>query len=112
MNEQTRKYRIRDWRAHNAALVERGSLTVWFDENAVARWYETKRTGRRGAPRRYSDIAVQCGLVPGYVTQSDGQDVYAVSNSSWSTMMDRVDAGQAPAEAQQAFMEDLRSVFV
>ena len=63
MNEQTRKYRIRDWRAHNAALVERGSLTVWFDENAVARWDETKRTGRRGAPRRYSDIAVQCGLV-------------------------------------------------
>ena len=50
--------------------------------------------------------AVQCGLVPGYVTQSDGQDVYAVSNSSWSTMMDRVDAGQAPAEAQQAATTD------
>lgn len=42
--------------------------------------------------------SVTGALVPGYVTQSDGQDVYAVSNSSWSEMMDRVDSGQEPAE--------------
>lgn len=29
-----------------------------------------------------------------------------MSNSLWSTMMDRVDAGQAPAEAQQAATTD------
>lgn len=52
-----------NWRAYNAALVARGSLTVWFDEAAVAGWYETARTGRRGAPRRYADVALQCGLV-------------------------------------------------
>jgi hypothetical protein len=63
MNEQKRKYRIRNWRTYNAALVARGSLTVWFDEAAAAGWYETARTGRRGAPRRYADLAVQCGLV-------------------------------------------------
>ena len=28
-----------------------------------AQWYETAQSGRRGAPRRYSDMAVQCGLV-------------------------------------------------
>lgn len=63
MNEQKRKYRVTNWRAYNAALVARGSLTVWFDEAAVAGWYETERTGRRGAPRRYAAVAVQCGLV-------------------------------------------------
>lgn len=63
MNEQKRKYRVTNWRAYNAALVARGSLTVWFDEAAVAGWYETERTGRRGAPRRYAEVAVQCGLV-------------------------------------------------
>ncbi len=63
MNEQKRKYRVTNWRAYNAALVARGSLTVWFDEAAVAGWYETDRTGRRGAPRRYADVAIQCGLV-------------------------------------------------
>lgn len=29
----------------------------------MAGWYETGRTGRRGAPRRYADVAIQCGLV-------------------------------------------------
>lgn len=38
-------------------------MTVWFDDTHRARWYETVQSGRRGAPRRYSDVAVQCGLV-------------------------------------------------
>ena len=63
MSEHKHKYRIRNWRAYDAALVERGSLTVWFDEAHRGRWYETERSGQRGAPRRYSDLAVQCGLV-------------------------------------------------
>ena len=63
MRKQKQKYRIRNWRAYNAALVERGSLTVWFEDSHRAQWYETARSGRRGAPRRYSDIAIQCGLV-------------------------------------------------
>ena len=63
MSKHKHRYRIRNWRAYNAALVERGSLTVWFDEAHRARWYETERSGKRGAPRRYSDLAVQCGLV-------------------------------------------------
>ena len=50
--------------------------------------------------------SVTGALVPGYVTQSDGQDVYAVSNSSWSEMMDRVDSGQEPAEQTQAATTD------
>ena len=36
MNEQKRKYRVTNGRAYNAALVAWGSLTVWFDEAAVA----------------------------------------------------------------------------
>ena len=63
MSKQKQKYRIRNWRAYNAALVERGSLTVWFEDSHQAQWYETTRSGRRGAPRRYSGIAVQCGWV-------------------------------------------------
>ena len=50
--------------------------------------------------------SVTGALVPGYVTQSDGQDVYAVSNSSWSEMMDRVDSGQEPAEQTQEATTD------
>ncbi len=56
------RYRIRNWREYNEALVSRGQLTFWFDEEAIASWEETERTGRRGAPRVYSDVAIQCAL--------------------------------------------------
>lgn len=63
MKRQKQSYRIRNWRDYNAALVERGSLTVWFEEDQVDQWYEQGRTGARGAPRCYSEVAIQCGLV-------------------------------------------------
>lgn len=55
-------YRIRNWNQYNKALIKRGSLTFWFDEEAIAAWYEGERTGRRGCPRTYSDVAIQCTL--------------------------------------------------
>jgi hypothetical protein len=55
-------YRIRNWNKYNRALIKRGSLTFWFDEEAIAAWYEEERTGRRGCPRTYSDVAIQCTL--------------------------------------------------
>src|SRR5512135_2443416 len=63
MNEQKQRYRIRNWREYNAALVERGSLTVWFDQDHRKQWDAAERSGRRGAPKRYSDEAVPRGLV-------------------------------------------------
>ena len=29
-------YRIRNWNKYNKALIKRGSLTFWFDEEAIA----------------------------------------------------------------------------
>src|ERR671914_2672059 len=55
-------YRIHNWNKYNKALIKRGSLTFWFDEEAIAAWYEEERTGRRGCPRTYSDVAIQCTL--------------------------------------------------
>ncbi|NMQ20958.1 hypothetical protein E4P82_18230 [Candidatus Competibacter phosphatis] len=54
---------MRNWRAYNAALVDRGSLTVGWDETALERWHETERTRRRSAPKRDTDWAAQWGLV-------------------------------------------------
>ncbi len=53
-----RRYRLRNWRDYNTALVRRGSLTCWFDEAAVAGWAAGGRTGRRGRPPTYSDLAI------------------------------------------------------
>ena len=32
------RYRVRNWREYNHALINRGRLTVWFDEHTVTAW--------------------------------------------------------------------------
>jgi transposase len=55
------RYRVTNWPAYDAALVRRGSLTVWFTENAVAAWH-APATGERGGQPIYSAIAIETGL--------------------------------------------------
>ena len=57
------RYRIRNWRAYNRALINRGRLTVWFDEHAIAGWRNTEPAIGPGAPRTYADLAIECTLV-------------------------------------------------
>jgi hypothetical protein len=57
-----KRYRLRNWREYNAALVQRGSLTVWVDESTRAGWLHEERTGRRGASATYSDAAILVAL--------------------------------------------------
>lgn len=42
------KYRVTNWPEYDAALLRRGSLTLWFTEEAVAAW-QAESTGKRGA---------------------------------------------------------------
>src|SRR5215813_12855868 len=57
------RYRIRNWRDYNRALINRGRLTVWFDEHALSAWRNTEPRQGPGAPRLYSDLAIECALV-------------------------------------------------
>ena len=57
------RYRIRNWRAYNRALINRGRLTVWFDEQAIAAWRNTEPAAGPSAPRVYADFAIECALV-------------------------------------------------
>lgn len=56
-------YRVRNWSEYNRSLVKRGSLTIWVDEDAVKSWLEQERSGKRGAPRLYSDAAIRTILI-------------------------------------------------
>jgi hypothetical protein len=51
-------YRLRNWREYNRALVQRGSLTLWFSAEVLTVWQNSERTGKRGQPRTYSDTAI------------------------------------------------------
>jgi Transposase DDE domain len=56
-------YRIRNWREYNHALINRGRLTVWFDEKAITAWQNTDPAHGPGAPRLYADLTIECALV-------------------------------------------------
>jgi len=62
-SKQKDKYRIRNWPQYNQSLVNRGSITFWFDEEAIQKWYSVERTGKPGRPDTYSDHAIRCGLM-------------------------------------------------
>ena len=55
-----RAYRLRNWKRYNAALVQRGSLTLWVSDDVVTAWRNTDQTGKTGKPPTYSDTAVLC----------------------------------------------------
>lgn len=57
-----KRYRIRNWAQYNKGLVNRRSLTVWFDENAIGQWHCVTPTGERGRPCDYSNAAIYCAL--------------------------------------------------
>src|SRR5579863_324852 len=57
------KHRIRNWGQYNQSLVNRGSITFWFDEAAIAKWYSVERSNKPGRPETYSDDAIRCGLL-------------------------------------------------
>jgi hypothetical protein len=44
------RHRITNWAAYDAALRQRGSLTVWFTEAAIAAWRAEPRTTPGGQP--------------------------------------------------------------
>jgi transposase len=56
------RYRVKNWRDYDAALRQRGDLTVWVTAEAIEVWTPAN-TGRRGRPQRYSAITVETGLM-------------------------------------------------
>lgn len=56
------KYHVTSWPEYDAALVRRGSLTVWVTDEAVAAWHAPSAGGKRGGQRVYSDLAIETGL--------------------------------------------------
>lgn len=97
------RYRLRNWRDYNAALVRRGSLTFWCDEAALAGWVERGRTGRRGRPRTYSDAAIICMLtlqavfhLPLRATEGFVRSLLTLLGHDVAAGADGVNAGAAP----------------
>src|SRR3954468_15829411 len=55
------KHKVANWAEYDAALRQRGSLTVWFTEEAVAAWEAEPRTTPGGEPH-FSSLAITTAL--------------------------------------------------
>jgi Transposase DDE domain len=56
------RFSVRNWREYNESLVARGSMTIWFSEEALANWYHENGEGKRGRPFTYSDSTMETFL--------------------------------------------------
>jgi hypothetical protein len=55
------RYRVTNWAGYDAALKRRGSLTVWFSEEAIQAWRAEPRT-TPGGQSHYSALAITTAL--------------------------------------------------
>ncbi len=55
------KHQVTNWREYDASLRQRGSLTVWFTDEAIAAWAAEPRT-TPGGQRWYSPLAILTAL--------------------------------------------------
>src|SRR5438128_1776706 len=97
------RYRVRNWKDYNQALIRRGSLTFWIEETTLQAWCLNMRDGQVGAPTTYSDLAIQALLtlkavfsLPLRQTQGFAQSVLHLMASelpipSYSTLSRRQD---------------------
>ncbi len=54
-------HKVTNWREYDASLRQRGSLTVWFGEEAIEAWAAEPRT-TRGGQSWYSALAILTAL--------------------------------------------------
>jgi hypothetical protein len=59
-------YRLTNWPAYNQALIDRGSLQLWIDEDTIQNWYY-QGPQKPGGAYRYSEVCIECALRIKYV---------------------------------------------
>jgi hypothetical protein len=78
------RHRVTNWAEYDAALRQRGSLTIWFTDAAIAAWRAAPRTTCGGQPY-YSALAITTAR-GGMITAPSGRrDCCGVSRRQTST---------------------------
>lgn len=56
-------YKVSNWKDYNRSLINRGNLTIWVSEEAIANWNVVQPRGKRGRVETYSDLAIETALM-------------------------------------------------
>jgi hypothetical protein len=61
------KYKVKNWKAYNKSLVQRGSITIWLEESVLRAWRDISKEKKVVGERLYADCVIQCCLLLGQV---------------------------------------------
>src|SRR5580704_2249441 len=75
------RHRVTNWSEYDAALRQRGSLTIWFTDEAIAAWRAEPRT-TRGGQQHYSGLAITTALTLRRVPPTSAADRRRLDPSS------------------------------
>src|SRR6202521_5713262 len=108
------QHRVTNWSEYDAALRQRGSLTIWFTEEAIAAWRAEPRTTRGGQPH-YSALAITTALtlravfrlalwqtegMIGSIIRLLGLDLAIPDHSTLSRRAETLEVARAPTNAE------------
>lgn len=57
------RYKTTSWKQYNQALINRGSLTFWIDEEVIQQWRHQAKSAKRDRPRLFSELAITNALM-------------------------------------------------
>jgi len=61
-----KKYKVRNWKEYNEALVNRGRLIFHMTEEAIREWEEKQKKKKKpGRPKKFSNLAIETALTLG-----------------------------------------------
>lgn len=61
------KYKVKNWKAYNQSLVQRGRLTIWLEDSVLRSWRDTDKTRKVVGEHLYANCVIQCCLLLGQV---------------------------------------------
>ena len=56
-------YKIRNWKAYNRSLCNRGRLTLWINDSVLNEWEKTSHKQKIVGEQTYCDSIIQCCLL-------------------------------------------------
>ena len=61
------KYKIKNWKAYNRSLVQRGRISIWLEDSVLRAWRDIDVTKKVVGEQLYGDAVIQCCLLLGIV---------------------------------------------
>ncbi len=61
------KYKVKNWKAYNRSLVQRGSISMWLEDSVWRQWREISKAKKVVGECLYADCVIQCCLLLGQV---------------------------------------------